>query len=130
MLVNLNNCIKNNLSNIDIILVITRVLKMRELTLNEMEFVAGAEAPTGPTDVIETMAAGVAVGTAFGAGMGLATGGIPGATVGGIAGGVVGGIAAGAASIYEYYTQQPQGTVTVEFDQTGGGYTEKTGGNY
>jgi len=102
---------------------------MRELTLNEMEFVAGAEAPSGPTDVIGAMADGATAGAALGAAIGAITGGVAGAASGAIAGGAVGAVAGGAASIYEYYTQ-PEGSVTVEFDKGGNGYTEPSGSNY
>ena len=83
---------------------------MRELSIHEMELVAGADAPQGPTDVISDMANGATAGAAIGAGIGLITGGPAGAASGAIAGGAVGAVAGGAASLYELYTQpEPKG---------------------
>lgn len=102
---------------------------MRELTLSEMEFVAGAEAPKGPTDVIGAMADGATAGAALGGAIGLVSGGPAGAGSGMLIGGAVGAVAGGVASIYEYYNP-PQGEVSVEFGKDGNSYTEPSGSNY
>ncbi|MCU4422419.1 hypothetical protein HGD77_14305 [Acinetobacter sp. NEB149] len=106
---------------------------MRELSIHEMELVAGADAPQGPTDVISDMANGATAGAAIGAGIGLITGGPAGAASGAIAGGAVGAVAGGAASLYELYTQpEPKGEVSVELtgnSQDGNDYCAD-GGNY
>lgn len=105
---------------------------MRELSIHEMELVAGADAPKGPTDVIGAMANGATAGAAIGGGIGLITGGPGGAVSGAVAGGAVGAIAGGAASLYELYNP-PQGDVSVQFtgnDTEDGNNYCADGGNY